>query len=274
VLGLGLMGGSLALGLAGHCRELHGIDPDPDTVAYARTLGVFDRLSTDPSEILPQCNLVILAAPLLALQDLIQKLPAMHPGRAAVIDIGSTKVEIARALEALPERFTAVGGHPMCGKETAGLAHADRAIFQGYPFIFTELANTSTAVRKLADELAAVLDAQPVWLDPDSHDRQVAAASHVPYFLASALVLATPYGSRAVLGSGFRGAARLAGSSPGMMTAIVRTNRANIVEALDRLQNEIIRLTGLVRDEADDELAEALEQARHAYRRFLQAAEE
>ena len=153
----------------------------------------------------------------------------------------------------------------MCGKERSGLAHADAGLFRGAPFIFTKLSNTNGSAERLAEEMAATLGARPVWLEPESHDALVAATSHVPYLLAAALVAATPVAGRPVVGSGFQSAARLAGSSPEMMTGIVRTNRRFILEALDRLQGELRRLESLIRTQADVELAETLNRAREVY---------
>ncbi len=269
VLGLGLMGGSLALGLAGHCRALDGIDTDPAVLASARGLGVFHQLSTNPLDLIPEADVVLLAAPITAVLQMIGQLPNLHPGRATVMDIGSTKVEIARRLEQLPERFTAVGGHPMCGKERSGLAQADPDIFRDAPFVFTKLRNTSRAAERLAEEVTAVLGARSVWLDPESHDALVAATSHVPYFLSAALVAATPAAGSRLIGSGFRSAARLAGSSPEMMTGIVQTNRAFILEALRRIQSELTRLESLIKTQADAELADALRDTCERYCRML-----
>ena len=109
ILGLGLMGGSLALKLHGHCRSLSGCDIDLDTLALARRLSLADRISDQPGEILPESDLVILAAPVGAILSLLNDLPILHPGAAAVLDLGSTKVQIVQAMQALPARLKRYG---------------------------------------------------------------------------------------------------------------------------------------------------------------------
>ena len=110
IVGLGLMGGSLALALRGFCRELLGIDPDPATAALAQQMRLVDRFSPTPEPLLPEADIVILAAPVGVILDQIARLPQLHPGQALVLDLGSTKSEIMRAMQALPARFDPLGG--------------------------------------------------------------------------------------------------------------------------------------------------------------------
>jgi prephenate dehydrogenase len=233
IVGLGLMGGSLALALRGRCTELLGIDPDPNALALALELGAADRVSANPAELLPEADVIILAAPVLAILSLLQALPDLHPGSPIVLDLGSTKREIVQAMEALPARFDPLGGHPMCGKETNTLRSAEAGLFAGRPFAFTPLAHTSARARQLADELVAVLGARPLWLDAETHDRWAAATSHAPYLIANALSTATPLEAQAALaGSGYQSTTRIAATPPEIMGDILMTNRENVLAAL------------------------------------------
>ena len=121
ILGLGLMGGSLALALRGRCQALVGCDHDPETLTRAEQLELFDQLSANPADILPSADAIILATPLNAILKVISELPSIHPGSVIVLDLGSTKAEVVQALGTLPARVDPLGGHPMCGKETIGL---------------------------------------------------------------------------------------------------------------------------------------------------------
>ena len=235
IFGLGLMGGSLALGLRGKCAQIIGVDPDPETCHLALVNRVTDLAAPTPAG-LEQAGLVVLAAPVRGILTLIEQLPRLHPGSPVVLDLGSTKVEICAALDQLPARFDPMGGHPMCGKETSGLANADPAIFQGATFALTPLARTGEPARTLAGELAAALGARPLWLDAVTHDEWVAATSHLPYLLAAALALATPEEAAPLVGSGFRSTARLAGSNPSMMLDVLTTNREHVLHALTRFR--------------------------------------
>lgn len=250
VLGLGLMGGSLALALRGKCAWLAGADPDSRTLELAQKLGLFEALSSRPEDVVRGADLIVLAAPVGAILKLLEDLPAIHSGQTAVLDIGSTKRQIAQKMESLPERFDPLGGHPMCGKEHGGLIHADPAIFQDAAFAFTPLERTSPELRALAGELAVTIGARPLWLDPDTHDRWVASTSHLPYLAAAALAASTPLEARPLAGPGLRGAIRLAASPWSMMGGVLASNRLYLLESLRRYLESLQELERLL--EADD----------------------
>jgi prephenate dehydrogenase len=246
------MGGSLASALRDHVRELRAADPDLAALELANQLGVVHRISVDPSEVLPGSDIVILAAPVQAILELIKLLPDLHPGSPVVLDLGSTKTQICQAMEALPERFDPVGGHPMCGKETSGLSSAEADIFKEATFALSALGRTSQRARDTADQIARVIGAVPLWIDPEVHDRWVAATSHVPYLLANALTLATPIEAAQLVGPGFRSTSRLAASFAPMMLDVLASNWENIHQALRsfRVELDIIESTLAQKDHA------------------------
>jgi prephenate dehydrogenase len=253
ILGLGLMGGSLALALKGHCRSILAFDPDPETVSLARQVKVVDRVSSHLEEIVPQANLVILAAPINAILTLIEKLPNLHPGGAMVLDLGSTKRQIVQKMETLPPRFDPIGGHPMCGKETGGLQHAEASIFKTATFAFTSLARTSGRARSTAEQLASAVGSRTMWLDPDTHDRWTAATSHLPYLTAAALALTIPFEAWPLVGPGFKSSTRVAATPTSIMLDVLSTNQDNILEGLDQFRQQLDALREkLSRNEFDD----------------------
>ena len=239
ILGLGLMGGSLALKLRGRCAQLLGCDTDPTTLALARQQNLVDQVSDRPGDILPLSDLVILATPVRAILSLLDELPILHPGSAAVLDLGSTKVQIIERMQALPGRFDPLGGHPMCGKERGGLENADPNLYQSAPFALTPLPRTSLRLRRLAEQLVRLVGARPLWLEAETHDRWVAATSHVPYLVANALAAITPVETRPLVGPGLRSSTRLAPSGWSMMRDILETNRPNILAGLQRFRQQI-----------------------------------
>ncbi|MEW5868996.1 MAG: prephenate dehydrogenase/arogenate dehydrogenase family protein [Chloroflexota bacterium] len=250
ILGLGLMGGSLALALHGKCTALWGIDLDPQIVSLAQAQGVVERASSRPEDLLPQADLVILAAPVRAILDLLRQLPELHPGPAIVMDLGSTKAQIMAAMQELPERFDPVGGHPMCGKERGSLAHAEAGLYRDAPFALVALERTSRRAEALAETLALEVGARPLWLDAQVHDRWAGATSHLPYLTANALAAITPFDAAPLVGPGLQSTTRLAATPRRMMLEILATNRENVLAGLQRLQ---VRLAGLeARLQAED----------------------
>ena len=239
VIGLGLMGGSLALALRGQCASLMGFDPDPQVLHLAVQRRVVDLASLELENILPDADLVVLAAPVLAILDLLKDLDRFHPAPAVVLDLGSTKAQIVAAMADLPDRFDPLGGHPMCGKEKASLINADPRLYHGAVFALVPLPRTSKRAKDLALELVAALGSQPLWLDPIEHDRWVAATSHLPYLLANALTLTAPSAAVPLAGPGFISTSRLAGSYTPMMLDVLQTNRQNILDALREFRNNL-----------------------------------
>jgi prephenate dehydrogenase len=214
---------------------------------------------------------IILAAPVRTILKIVRDLPALHPGRALVLDVGSTKAAIFQALACLPGRFDPLGGHPMGGKEKGGLQSADAAIFRGVTFAFTPLPRTSEQARALALELAAAVGAHPLWLDPATHDAWAAYTSHLAYLVSAGLALATPTEAAALAGPGYRSATRLAASDPEMMLDILETNRSNVRTALARFRKQIDRLDAALAAEDLSGLQRMLEAALAAREKMLAA---
>jgi prephenate dehydrogenase len=239
IVGLGLMGGSLALALRGRCQALMGCDLDPQTRSLALQLDLVDQVSANFADILPAADVVILATPISAILKMIAELPSIHPGSAIVLDLGSTKAQVVQALESLPSRFDPLGGHPMCGKEKIGLENAEAAIYQGATFVFSALERTSSKAREFAEQLAQTIGSQTLWIDPDTHDQWSAATSHLPYMVAAALSTATPSQSSPLVGPGYRSTTRVAATPASIMLDVLSTNRAYILESLNRFRKEL-----------------------------------
>jgi prephenate dehydrogenase len=241
------MGGSLALGLRGHCAHLLGVDRDPAVVAMALEHQVVEAASTDLAELLPQADLVVIAVPVRASLEILHQLPDLHPGNPIIIDLGSTKSAVLQAMATLPGRFDPIGGHPMCGKETGTLANAEANLYYQASFALVPLPGTTPQARVIALELVALLGAHPLWLDAEEHDRWVAATSHLPHLLATALVLSTPFESSALTGPGFRSTSRLAAGSTEMKIDIFATNGLAVLEALTRFRGQLDNLEDCLR---------------------------
>jgi prephenate dehydrogenase len=275
IWGLGLMGGSLAMALRGKCSGLVGVDRDPAVIRHAQLLGIVDaaytveELIAEPEKLLQNVGCIVLAAPVRAILSILSGLPGLCAHPAVIMDLGSTKEQVIWAMGGLPERFDPVGGHPMCGKEKASLAYAEAAVYQNAPFALVSLPRTSLFARKLAESLARAVGANPVWLDAAVHDRWVAATSHLPFLVSSALAFATPEEARSLVGTGFRSTARLANSSPRMMTDILATNARNIQAAIQRFKERLSLYEALLEQQDFEGLEEAFNDAGEQYRCLL-----
>jgi prephenate dehydrogenase len=263
-----LIGGSLAMALRGHCAWLSGVDRDEHVLALARDGEVVDEVSVDPTHLLPTADIIILAAPVSAILQTINDLPEICSKPVVVMDVGSTKVEIMRAMARLPMRFDPIGGHPMAGKERLGLANAEPGLFRGAPFALTPLLRTSSRTRDLAIQICQVVGGHPLVLDPDLHDRWVAATSHLPYLVSSALLLSTPDDAAPMLGPGFRSATRLSATPPAMMLDVLRTNPGHIRAALARLRDQLDRIDDLLLHGDFESLGAVLTSAREKKERL------
>ena len=269
IFGLGLMGASLALALRGKCANICAVDPDTKTRELAIAWNVVDRISEYPPVNISEADLVILAAPVNAIIGLITDLPKFHQGQAFVIDLGSTKKKIVEAMERLPSRFDPLGGHPMCGKERGSIQYAEASLFKEAPFALTALPRTSQYARSVGEKLALIVGAHPVWLDPETHDRWVAASSHLPYLVSNSLAAITPLEVAPMISTGFRSSTRLSVSNQKMMIDIIETNRENVLSSLGLYLQQLNNIYAKI-DAGDIVALKALlEQGAQRYDAFL-----
>lgn len=265
IIGLGLMGGSLALALKGKCAALYGIDPDTSTRELALRQDIVDEAGADAANYLYRADLVVLAAPVPQILSILEQLPELTPNACIVLDLGSTKVEISKKMNALPERFDPIGGHPICGKERLSLENADRTLYYSAPFLLTPLMRTSSRALIASEQIISAIGAKASILSATEHDRILAFTSHLPFLISSALALATPQDVSPFVGPGFRSASRLAGTPASMMLGVVLTNRENLLAALERLQDELAIFTSAIAENDIEALQVSLFSAQSAY---------
>jgi len=270
IVGLGLMGGSLALGLRGKCAALYGIDPHPATLELALSQNIVDDADRDPVRLLPAADLVILSAPVPAILTLLGQLPSLTPNPCIVMDVGSTKKLIVDSMSRLPERFDPIGGHPICGKEKLSLANAERTLYYGAPFVLTALTRTSPRAMAAANQIVEALGAQARILNADEHDRILASTSHLPFLLSSALALVTPADISSFVGPGFKSTSRLAGTSSSMMLGVLQSNQENVLNALHGLQNQLAEVESALASKDFSKLEIILNKAQGKHRVFAQ----
>ncbi len=257
VVGLGLMGGSLAGALRGQCREVVGVARRAETVEAAEARRLLDRGTSDLADGVGEADVVILATPVRVIVRQLAEIGPLLPEGCLLMDLGSTKAQIVAEMARLPEQVQPLGGHPMCGKEKAGIAAADPALYRGCTFILSPLERTSEAALALGHALAEAVGACPLVLGPERQDFLVATVSHLPYLLACALVATADSTTSAdsavwdIVAGGYRDTSRVAGSDVTMMVDILLTNREEVLKALDVYQGKLGDLARLV--EAGDE---------------------
>jgi len=265
------MGGSLAAALTSRraCRRVVGVARRPLTLRTALDLRLIHEGTTDLQEGVRQADLVILATPV---RDILAKLeiigPMLKPG-SIVLDVGSTKKAICEAMAALPEHVQPVGGHPMCGKESSGLTMAEPDLYQDKVFVLTPLPRTQPAALRMVQSMVEAVGARALLLDPERHDRLVAAISHLPYMLAVSLVNAAESLADGddlmwqLAASGFRDTSRVAAGDIRMMTDILMTNRPAILDALHEAKMQLSRLADRLERNDLEGLTEAMQAARN-----------
>jgi len=270
IIGLGLMGGSLALGLRSKCAVLYGIDPHRATLELALSQHIVDYADSDPAKLLPEADLVILSAPVPAILTLLEQLPSFTPNQCVVMDLGSTKKLIVESMSRLPERFDPIGGHPICGKEKLSLANAERTLYYAAPFLLTPLERTSPRALSAAYQIIEAIGAKAKVLDAIEHDQILASTSHLPFLLSSALALTTPHDVASFIGSGFKSVSRLAGTPSSMMLGVLQSNQENVLNALHGLQNQLSEVESALASKDYSKLESILDGAQSKYQVFIQ----
>ena len=239
VLGVGLIGGSI--GLAARKRagaSVCGYDPDPDVRARALALGAIDEQADDIASAVTGAQVVFIAAPVGELLSAVKQALASACTDCVVTDVGSTKRVLADATA--DERF--VGGHPLAGAETAGVEHAREDLFDGATWYLTPAkGSTAGVLYERLHRLLSRFGARPEAIDAETHDRLMAAVSHLPHVLANLLVAETAalLGEESqrlpAVGPSFRDATRVAGANTAIWTDIYMSNRDALITAIDGL---------------------------------------
>ncbi|MFQ5896724.1 MAG: prephenate dehydrogenase [Candidatus Methylomirabilia bacterium] len=253
VVGLGLLGGSVAKAARERelAREIVAVGRRAHRLTPALRDGIVDRATADLADGVDGADFVLLALPVATLEALLPEVWTLAPQEAVLTDVGSTKAAIVRTAERLgrshPRAF--VGGHPMAGSEKSGYAAARVDLFAGATVILTPTELTDPRAVKCVGGFWEALGARVATLDPDLHDRVVAAVSHLPHLLAFALVDAVAGVEPAAMGfaaRGFKDTTRIAASEPQLWREIFLSNRSAMAETLAAFRAALGRLEQLI----------------------------
>lgn len=269
IVGLGLIGGSLGLALRRSrlAKTIIGHDQDLDAAQRARRIGAIDRGERSLEAAVAAADLVIVATPVGAVPTVFAQIAPVLPVNCVVSDVSGTKKAVMDwADDLLPEHISFIGGHPMAGRETSGIDAADPDLFVNAVYCLSPSATAEPRAVDLAVSLVTAVGAKPLFIDPVEHDNLVAAVSHLPFVISSALV-ETLAESNAwpdlakLAATGFRDVSRLASGDPVLHRDICRTNRDAVVRWLDAYIAKLGEMRQIILND-DDELVNLLRKAK------------
>ncbi|KNZ33066.1 MAG: prephenate dehydrogenase [Methylibium sp. NZG] len=248
VIGCGLMGGSFALALkrAGLVERVVGYSKSPSTTEKAKKLGVIDMAAESALLAVSGSDVVLIAVPVAATEATFKAVRHLVEPGVLFMDVGSTKRDVVDAARrVLKERVVSfVPAHPIAGKETGGIAHADASLYNGRQVILTPLSQTDPELVQKATDVWAAIGSQVLRMTPENHDAAFAAVSHLPHMLAFAYfnsVARQPAGRDflSLAGPGFRDFTRIAASDPSVWRDILMSNREEILKQSERFRHTL-----------------------------------
>jgi prephenate dehydrogenase len=239
IIGLGLIGGSIAIDLrkAGFATKITGVELNEENAARAIELGLVDEV-VSLEEAVVKSDLVITAIPVNAIRSVLLKVLDLVGANTVVIDTGSTKAQICKAIENHPKRAQFIAAHPLAGTENSGPDAAFSGLFTQKTNIICEQEKSSAKALELANNVFDVLGMRTIFMDPIEHDKHVAYVSHLSHvsaFLLGQTVLDIEKDEKNIFnlaGSGFASTVRLAKSSPDMWAPIFEQNAEYLSQAL------------------------------------------
>jgi len=254
VIGVGLLGGSLALGLRqrGLTDRIIGVGRRRESLERALRLSVIDEYTLEIEEAVRRADLVVVATPANAACDIVRQIGCMVGVDTVVTDVASTKRAVVQAaVDAWPSPVRFVGSHPIAGSHRKGAEYARADLFEGATTIVTPDSHSAPQAVAAIERLWNCLGADTVTLSPQQHDTVLALTSHLPHLAASALMIAAENvltERPECVGAGLADTTRVAEGDPEMWRDICLTNRDNIVDALERFIDSINRLRRAVNE--------------------------
>ncbi|KQW36066.1 prephenate dehydrogenase/arogenate dehydrogenase family protein [Rhizobacter sp. Root404] len=248
VIGCGLMGGSFALALkrAGLVKRVVGYSKSPSTTEKAKRLGIIDTIAESALLAVSGSDIVLIAVPVAATESTFKAIRHLIEPGVLIMDVGSTKRDVVDAARrVLKEHIVSfVPAHPIAGKESAGIGHADATLYNGRQVILTPLPQTSPELLQRATDCWAAIGSQVLRMTPENHDAAFAAVSHLPHMLAYAYfnsVARQPAGRDylSLAGPGFRDFTRIAASDVAVWRDILMSNREEVLKQTARFRHAL-----------------------------------
>ncbi|MBI2173696.1 MAG: prephenate dehydrogenase [Candidatus Omnitrophica bacterium] len=245
IVGLGLIGGSLGIVLRRRklASRVIGVSRSASTINQAIRLGAIDQGTTEGSRAVTDADLVVICTPVSTIVPTAKHLARYTKPGSILTDVGSTKASIVSELQRnLPADLAFVGAHPIAGSEKRGLAAATHKLFDHSFCIITPTSKTNDRSLALIESLWQAVAGRISQMSPKEHDRLMAQASHLPHLLAYALARATDLRSLPEVPRSFLDMTRIAKSDPDLWDDIFLSNRSQLLEALKRLERQLVFL--------------------------------
>lgn len=267
VIGLGLIGGSIAKALKKKGMKVIGIDSDEQAISMAKGEGIeahyFNKQgmagNTAIPDIFSDTGIIFLCVPVNTIFPIVRAMVNFIPKGAIITDTGSVKKSVVRDVESvLPDGVYFIGGHPMAGSERSGFRWAREDMFCEAPYILTPAPGTDAEVLWTMVKLVKELGANPIIMSPEEHDRVVAAVSHLPQIISTTLVNAVaqvhPEGDiLGQAGGGWRDTTRIAGSNAAIWKDILISNKDEILPLISAFKEQLSILESAIK--TSDEIA-------------------
>ncbi|MGB5419878.1 prephenate dehydrogenase [Algibacter sp.] len=268
-IGVGLIGGSLAIDIKKNNPDviIHGISRKDATLNTALELGLIDKKAT--LDDLGNADLVIVSIPVDATVKLLPTILDNISDTGLVVDAGSTKEAICKAVENHPKRRNFLAMHPIAGTEHSGPTAAIEGLFIGKTNIVCEVEKTTFKLQEKALKLFTDIGMRIRYMNPKDHDKHIAYVSHLSHissFMLGKTVIDKERNERDIFdmaGSGFASTVRLAKSSPEMWTPIFKQNKANVVETLEEYINNLTHFKELMKNDNFDAIFDEMKNTNH-----------
>ncbi|MGW8256723.1 MAG: prephenate dehydrogenase [Thermoguttaceae bacterium] len=261
IVGVGLIGGSIGLGLRQRklATQVIGVGRRQESLRVARRIGAVDHTTVDIEKGVSEAELVIVCTPVGRIVTDVQKAALHCPEGTLLTDAGSTKQAIVSAVdEGLPRGCRFLGSHPLAGSEKTGAAFAKPDLFDGRITILTPTKNTVAEDFDFLEQFWSALGSVVVQLSPEEHDRAIALTSHLPHIVAAALAASVPEDYFRLAGPGMNDTTRVAAGEPKLWQQIFALNRENVLAALDKFSANLNALKSAVQEADNEELIELL----------------
>ena len=269
VVGLGLIGGSLAAALreSGEVGEVFGVERDAASLRFALENAIADAGASEIGPGISGSEIVVVATYVDSIAQAAREVSGFVSPGAVVCDVGSVKASIVREMEDGPRNIRFVGAHPIAGKETSGVRESDPGLFSGKRCVVTPVESTSPEALSAVRSLFSLVGSEVVEMDPESHDEVFSLVSHLPHAVAYALVSTVASGGRDrnlfdFSGGGLADFTRIAGSSPEMWAGIFIENRDALLGAIRGFAGALGEIEKAVDSGNVEELAALLREAR------------